>query len=306
MGVALQAATPTPRFFCLQSGRQDRGEPRSRHGTDLFVTALGSAWRGHRERPSRAHPLFKTRGRPPRYGYNRRLEERALASTEPRHTVAVVGGTGPQGRGLSLRLAAAGWPVLVGSRDDRTACAAVELITTALLDLPGARVPEGMVNSEAVSQASIIVLSVPWSAHNAVLEELRPHMAGKVLIDVVVALGKPIDVIWHPPAGSSALEAARIVGETCAVAAAFQNIAARKLERLGEPLDCDVLVCADDPRAKEAALSVAEAIGARAFDAGPLVNAAAVEGMTAILIGINRRYGSKQAGIFITGVGSVL
>jgi hypothetical protein len=125
-----------------------------------------------------------------------------------------------------------------------------------------------------------------------------------VLVDVVVALGKPIDVVWAPPAGSSALEAARIAGPTCAVAAAFQNVAARDLARIDQPLECDVLVCADDTRARDAALTIAESIGARAFDAGPLANSVVVEGLTAILIGINRRYGSKHAGISITGIGS--
>jgi NADPH-dependent F420 reductase len=161
-----------------------------------------------------------------------------------------------------------------------------------------------MGNKEAVHGASTVVLSVPWAAHNQVLEELRPSLAGTVLIDVVVALGTPIDVVWTPPAGSSALEAVRIVGESCSVAAAFQNVAARKLGRIGTPLECDVLVCADNARARDVALRVAGAVGARAFDAGPLANSAVVEGLTAILIGINRRYGSKQAGIAITGVDS--
>jgi 8-hydroxy-5-deazaflavin:NADPH oxidoreductase len=214
-------------------------------------------------------------------------------------TIAVLGGTGKEGSGLAMRWALNGYKVIIGSRDAERAKQRVVELNTQL----GGDYLTGMENAEAAKASNLVVLSVPYSAHKATLESVKDHLAGKILVDLTVALQPPKVRTVHLPEGkASALEAQAIVGDEVKVVAAFQTISA---DHLGDPhhiVDSDVLVCGGDAEAKANVMKLVEAIGCRGVDAGPLANAIAVEAMTPVLLYINKAYGIKGAGIRITGI----
>lgn len=211
-------------------------------------------------------------------------------------TLAVLGGTGKEGPGLAYRWARAGYHVLIGSRAQEKAEAAAAALNQRL----GEEVVHGLLNEDAARQCNIAVLTVPYSAHRAMLESLRPALVGKVLVDVTVPLGADITRVSMPPAGSASLEAQEILGPDVQVVTAFQNISSVHLAD-DHPIPCDVLVCGDSPAAREQVLHLVEAAGLTGWDAGPLQNAPVVEGLTSVLLGINKRYKIRGAGIHITG-----
>jgi hypothetical protein len=211
-------------------------------------------------------------------------------------TLAVLGGTGKEGPGLAFRWARAGYHVLIGSRTLEKAEAAAAALNQRL----GEEVVHGLTNDEAAMQCNIAVLTVPYSAQRVTLEALRPALAGKVLVDVTVPIGADIGRVSMPPAGSASQEAQEILGADVQVVAAFQNISSVHLAD-DFPIPCDVLVCGDSPSAREQVLQLVAAIGLTGWDAGPLQNAAVVEGLTSVLLGINKRYKIRGAGIRITG-----
>ena len=209
--------------------------------------------------------------------------------------VAIIGGTGTLGKGLASRWAAAGYPLVIGSRDAAKAAAAAASIPA------GAPAVRGADNLSAARAADIVVLAVPFGNHLGILEEVRDALPGKILVDTTVPLVPPkVATVQLPPEGSVAIAAQRFLGPAVRVVSAFQNVAAHKLQT-GQPIDCDVLVCSDDKAARETVIGLAEAIGLRGIDAGPLANSVAAEALTSILIGINRRYKVDGAGIRITG-----
>lgn len=211
--------------------------------------------------------------------------------------IGILGGTGALGKGLAIRWAAAGYPLVIGSREAAKAEAAARSITTGA----GAIVVRGMDNVAAAQVAEIAVVTVPFANHMAILRDVRAALSGKILIDTTVPLVPPkVATVQLPPEGSAAVAAQRFLGSGVRVVSAFQNVAAHKLQA-GEPIDCDVLVCGDDKAARETVIGLAKAIGLRGIDAGPLANSAAAEALTSILIGINRRYKVEGAGIRITG-----
>ncbi len=214
-------------------------------------------------------------------------------------TVAVLGGTGDEGRGLVFRLARAGYPIIIGSRSaERAQQAAAELIRM----LSGPASIAGMSNLEAAEQAGIVILSVPYAAHAATLESVKPALAGKLLVDVTVPLVPPkVTKVQMPAAGSAAQEARAILGEGSEVAAAFHAISYENLMR-NEPVDCEVLVTGTSKQARARALELVSAAGLVGWDAGPIENSVVTEGLTSVLININKLYGSTHAGIRITGV----
>jgi 8-hydroxy-5-deazaflavin:NADPH oxidoreductase len=217
--------------------------------------------------------------------------------------VGIVGGTGPQGRGLALRLGAAGVPVWLGSRDVARAEEAAATLAAELGDRAGSRAPTGVDNAAAAS-APTVFLSVPYSAHAAVLRELAPVLAGRLVVDVVVPLQPPPNLgVVVPAAGGSAAEEAQALLPQSRVVGAFHNVSARLLLRLGADPECDVLVTGDDEAAKAAVIALTELIGLRGLDAGPLANSRVVEGLTAVLLGLNKRYATRHAGIRITRIG---
>ncbi|HEC23225.1 MAG TPA: NADPH-dependent F420 reductase [Chloroflexi bacterium] len=210
-----------------------------------------------------------------------------------------MGGTGKEGSGLALRWSHAGYDVIIGSRSQEKA----ERVTAELNALLGADKIRGMTNDRAASQAEIVILTVPYSAHRATLEGVREYLQGKILVDVTVPLKPPqITVVNLPEGRTAAEEAQALVGDSVRVVSAFQNISAMHLKDLNHTVDCDVLITGDDAEAKEAVIALAEACGMRGIDAGPLANAIVAESLTPVLLGINKRYKAKGAGIRITGL----
>jgi 8-hydroxy-5-deazaflavin:NADPH oxidoreductase len=211
--------------------------------------------------------------------------------------IGILGGTGALGKGLAIRWAAAGYPLVIGSREAAKAEATAGSITAAA----GAAAVRGMDNVAAAHVAEIAVVTVPFANHLAILREVQGELSGKILIDTTVPLVPPkVATVQLPPEGSAAVAAQKLLGTTVRVVSAFQNVAAHKLQT-GQPVDCDVLVCGDDKAARETVIGLAKAIDLRGIDAGPLANSAAAEALTSILIGINRRYKVDGAGIRITG-----
>ena len=217
----------------------------------------------------------------------------------PLPSIAVLGGTGKEGKGLALRWARAGYRVIIGSRSiEKAQATANELMAM----LGGAASVQGKDNLDAARQADIAVLTVLFEAHAETLLAVKPALEGKLLIDVAVPLvpGKKHKA-QMPPAGSAAQEARQILGENVQLAAAFQNISHTQLLSEGA-IECDVLVTGTSPGARSEALKLVEAAGLTGWDAGPIENSAVVEGLASVLISINKKYGSTHAGIRITGV----
>jgi len=212
-------------------------------------------------------------------------------------TIAIIGGTGDLGSGLARLWAVAGYRVLLGSRaKDKAEAAAQELSLQIGAEVRGAD------NRGAAQAADVVVMCVPYSNHESILADIKPVMAGKVLVDAVVPLVPPkVSVVQLPPAGSPALVAQRTLGADVRVAAAFHNVGAKKLHS-GQKADCDVLVFSDDAAVREQVIALANVVATRGVDGGALANAVAAEALTSVLIAINRRYKIPGAGIRITGL----
>jgi len=214
-------------------------------------------------------------------------------------TIAILGGTGKEGRGLAYRWAKAGYRILIGSRAPEKAVATAGELTE-LLD--GAPSIVGMSNLDAARRADILVLAVPYAAHRETLEMLREDIKSRLLIDVTVPLITPkVTRVQMPAAGSAAQEAREILGDNMEVTAAFHNVSHEHLLGDGD-VECDVLVTGTSKAAREETLKLVRAAGIIGWDAGPLENSVVAEGLTSVLININKQYGAKHAGIKITGV----
>ena len=202
-------------------------------------------------------------------------------------TLAILGGTGPQGQGLALRFARAGVPVALGSRDaDRAAEIAREL--SAKLPADSAAIT-GHDNAGAVAAASeMVILAVPWSGHNATLNAIKGDLAGKILIDIVVPLkeGDPKKVDM-PPEGSATEAAQAIVGPDIPVMGALHNVSAHTLNDLDADINCDVLVCGNGLAPRKTVMELVEKLGVTAYNAGDAEAARCIEAITPILIRIN-------------------
>jgi 8-hydroxy-5-deazaflavin:NADPH oxidoreductase len=211
-------------------------------------------------------------------------------------SVAIVGGTGNLGSALALRLGAPGVKVIIGSRDAQKAQKAVATLK------PKMRAGElsGTTNQEAVKQAEFIVIAVPYEGHQQMVQDLKGQLAGKIVIDAVVPLKKIRPFV--PPAGSALQEAQQIIGAEAPVIGALHNISAVDLSEVDAPLG-DVLVCGDNEEAKQKVMEIIRRIGARAFDGGPAANAYVIEGLTGVIIHLNRKYKSKHGTIKIAGIG---
>jgi NADPH-dependent F420 reductase len=213
--------------------------------------------------------------------------------------IAIVGGTGNEGKGLAYRWAKYGHQVIIGSRNSEKAQAAVDEITALL---PENAALSGMENMQACLASEIIVLTVPFSAHTITLETLKDSIQGKIFIDVTVPLVPPrVSKVQMPPAGSALQEAKRILGEGVRVSSAFQNIS-HELLLNDAPVECDVLVCGDDRETRAAVLQLVRDAGLSGYDAGPVENSMVVEGLTSVLIGLNIKHKVHSAGIRITGI----
>ncbi|MDA0270743.1 MAG: NADPH-dependent F420 reductase [Chloroflexi bacterium] len=214
------------------------------------------------------------------------------------HTIALVGGTGPEGRGLATRFALAGHRVAIGSREAARGEEAARELATSL----GRDTITGADNAGAVADADIVVVVVPYAAHRATLEALRGALAGKIVVDAVVPVHfdrgpRPVDVA----AGSATEEAAEILPDS-RIVGAFHNLAAEVLLDPAASVDADVLVTGGDAEAKQVVMALAaEIAGVNAVDAGPLRFSRFVEGLTILLIGINGRY-KAHTGVRIAGL----
>ncbi|ACG78948.1 conserved hypothetical protein [Phenylobacterium zucineum HLK1] len=217
-------------------------------------------------------------------------------------TVAILGGAGNLGYALARRWALAGRHVFIGSRDAEKARQAAAELGEEVRRRGAGGVIEGADNRTAAARGAVVVLTVPFAAQAAVIEEVGPELAGKVLVDTTVPLVPPrMARVQLPPEGCAAAIAARLAGEGVRVVSAFHNVPADLLRGDGN-LDCDVLVFGDEKDARAQAVALAEAAGLRAFHAGALANSAAAEALTSVLIFLNKHYGG-HAGVRFTGLG---
>ncbi|MGM0701641.1 MAG: NADPH-dependent F420 reductase [Pseudomonadota bacterium] len=220
-------------------------------------------------------------------------------------SIAILGGTGPQGRGLALRFARAGTPVVLGSRDAARAQGIADELN---VQLDGGAGISGKALRDAVAAADeMVILAVPYAAHDATLEAIRDLLPGKILIDIVVPLAdgdpKKVDM----PAAGSATEAAQaLLGEAIPVVGALHNVSAATLNQLDHPINCDVLVCGNDLAAKEKVIELIRQLDVAAYNAGPAVNARCIEAITPILIRLNisKKVPFTHAGIRIWAPGA--
>jgi len=235
--------------------------------------------------------------------------------------ISIIGGTGQEGKALAKNWAAAGFKVVLGSRDRQKAEETAALLNgqaagegSGTAGSAAGFVPlEGMENREAVRAGRYIVLSVPYHSRNQVVESFLDELKGKILVDITVPLkpGKPPSYL-QPEAGSSAEELALLVGDRCPIVSGFHTLGAGFLEHLyrhrqsgGEAVldeDQDVFVCGDDEQAKQAVLAdLVQGLNLRGADAGGLGMAQTLERLVPLLIGLNIRYKRKSTGIKLSG-----
>lgn len=201
-------------------------------------------------------------------------------------TLAILGGTGKEGPGLAMRWAHAGYPIIIGSRRAEKA----EVTAAELNEQLGINTVKGMDNAAAAQAAEICILTVVADAHQAALEGLKDVLQGKLVVDATARVKFPAAMPPGPP--SAACTAQDILGEGATVVAAFQNVPASTLRKnLDQPIPSHVMVCGDDMEAVEKVVALSEDAGMNAFYAGGLDNAFVVEGLTALLIAMNKKYG---------------
>ncbi len=199
--------------------------------------------------------------------------------------IAIIGGTGPQGQGLALRFARAGVQVALGSRDGARATEIVAELNAKL----GTTLIEGFDNAGAVAAADeMVILAVPFSAHNATLEALKGGLEGKILVDIVVPLS-PNDpkLVEMPPEGSATEAAQALLGPDIPVVGALHNVSARTLNDLESPINCDILVCGNKLEPRKKVMALVEQLGVQSYNAGNAQAARCIEAITPILIRLN-------------------
>lgn len=211
-------------------------------------------------------------------------------------SIAIIGGTGALGAAIARRLAKAGESVILGSRDPAKAGAAA-----AALQAETGRPVQGLGNAEAAAAASLIIVTVPFVSQESTLTEIAPACRGKIVVDTTVPLMPPkVMRVQLPAEGSAAVRAQRLLGEGVTVVSAFHNVAAHKLAT-DASVDCDVLVFGDERAAREQVLRLVAQCGLRGLHGGALVNSAATEALTSVLIFVNKTYSVDGAGLRITG-----
>ena len=226
-------------------------------------------------------------------------------TTESLPVLAILGGTGDLGTGLARRWAQAGYQVIIGSRTQEKAEAAVADLREVMAERGVSEVTvQAMENLAAAGAADIVTLTVPFGHQASTLELVKPALQGKILIDVTVPLVPPkVARVQLPQAGSAGQIAQELLGEDVAVVSAFQNVAAAHLQE-GRGVECDVLVSGNKKAAREEVIKLVVAAGMRGYHAGMINNAAAAEALTSVLITINKQYGC-HAGIKISGLDDI-
>ena len=218
--------------------------------------------------------------------------------SENKKKIAVLGGTGNLGFALAWRWARAGHDVTIGSRTEDKAAAAAAKINERI----SADSVQGKDNVAAVSDAEIIVLTVPYAAHDSTLETIKPYLTGQILVDTTVPLKPPkVAVVQLPESGCVAVQTQLMLEDKATVVAAFHNVSAALLDQ-DVAIDCDILITSDDLEARKEVMRLSEDAGCHALNAGVLANAIAAEAFTSLLIHINKAYKAGHAGIRITGL----
>lgn len=214
------------------------------------------------------------------------------------YKIGILGGTGKEGGGLAVRLAAAGHQVTIGSRTRERAEEAARQFSGEA----GKPLASGD-NREAVLASDVVILTVPFAAQLSTLESVKSELQGKILIDATVPLVPPrVSRVQLPKDGSAVLMAQALLGDGVHVVSAFQNVSAHHLHDLSHAIETDVIVCGDNQEACDTVIDIAHSIRIRGFYGGALCNSAAAEALTSVLIAINRRYKVAAAGIQITGL----
>ena len=215
--------------------------------------------------------------------------------------IGIIGGTGPEGRGLALRFAMAGEQVFIGSRNQERGQQIASELGALAPSMAG--LISGGTNEEACARGEVVLITTPYEGQKETLESVKPELEGKTVVNVVAPMvfekGRASAI--QVPAGSAALQSqAVLTGST--IVAAFQNMSASDLLEPDKSVDCDVIVCADDAEARKTVMALAEKIkGARAINGGGLANAHYVEELTSLLVNINRNY-KAHTSIRITGL----
>ncbi len=214
------------------------------------------------------------------------------SAASPDATIAIIGGTGNLGAAIAWRLARAGRKVIIGSRSAESASAKAAELGHGLT---------GLTNADAAAAGDVLIVTVPFAAQEATLAEIAPHAAGKIVCDTTVPLVPPkVMRVQLPAEGSAAARTQGLLGEGVTVVSGFHNVAAHKLAQ-DIDIGCDVLVFGDDKAARQVIVGLADAAGLRGLHGGALVNSAAAEALTSILIFLNKTYKVDGAGIRITG-----
>ena len=212
--------------------------------------------------------------------------------------ITIVGGSGALGAGLAKRWARKGHQIIIGSRDEKRASETA----TRLNHEADTKSIIGLENKEASENGEIVVLTVPFSNHMSTLSLIAPALDNKILIDVTVPLVPPkVRTVHIPEGGSCAKAAQEFLGKAVRVVSAFQSVAATHLDDLEHEIDCDVLVCGNDPEAREVVVELASDADMKAWHAGVIANSIVAEAMTSSLIFMNNRYKIDGAGLRITG-----
>ncbi len=212
-------------------------------------------------------------------------------------TIAILGGTGDLGTGLAIRWSKAGHNIIIGSRTQEKADAALVELKKISPDTPA----QAMENGAAAAAGEIVVLTVPFAHQLSTLEAVQSSLTGKIRIDVTVPLMPPkVGTVQMPPAGSAGKQAQDFLGDDVMVVTAFQNIAAHLLQE-DVKIECDVLVAGNKKVARDTVIELVEQAGMSGWHAGPIENSAAAEALTSILIQINRKHDISHSGIKIVG-----
>ena len=201
--------------------------------------------------------------------------------------LSIIGGTGPQGKGLALRFAKVGFEVALGSRDAARASEVANSLSSSNPNLAGQIV--GLSNSQAIAFADkFVIFSVPWKGHNDTLNEVKEMLAGKILVDIVVPLedGNPKKVSM-PPEGSATEAAQALLGPEIPVIGALHNVSANTLNHLEKKINCDILVCGNNLDARLETIELLKKLEVQAYNAGDASSARCLEAITPILIRIN-------------------
>ena len=215
--------------------------------------------------------------------------------------ITIIGGTGPQGRGLALRFARKGLDVVIGSRDSSNAIKVCEELNQVLGS--GYGMVSGYSNEKAAEmEADFTIISVPWSGHNETITDLAAKLKGKLIIDIVVPLaeGNPKKVSM-PPEGSATESAQKILGDNTPVIGALHNVSASTLNKVDAEINCDVLVCGNNLEARNKVIDLLSKLEINAYNAGDAEAARCIEAITPILIRINmsKKVPFSHAGIHI-------